>query len=332
MDDIATVLYTEEQIQHRVRELGEEVTQAYTGRSPVLISVLKGGVMFLADLTRAIDLQLRVDFMSISRYGGSSSGIVRVLKDLDQDAASTAPTDSSWATAWTMVSGTAACRSSSRSRTRRSSRRTRTPWWASWGPTPRARPDTEPPADRVSARGRRSCRTPRRWVDWGEAMIELNLVGVRVELPSNQPIVLLKEREGERYLPIWIGAMEATAIAFALQGIQTQRPMTHDLLKNVLEEIQVQVERIVITELKDGTFYAVIVMSRNGTKYEVSSRPSDAIALAVRVNVPIFAQEEVLTEASIVIRDDEEQEVEKFREFLEQVTPEDFETKPEDFA
>jgi len=163
-------------------------------------------------------------------------------------------------------------------------------------------------------------------------MIELNLVGVRVELPSNQPIVLLKEREGERYLPIWIGAMEATAIAFALQGIQTQRPMTHDLLKNVLEEIQVQVERIVITELKEGTFYAVIVMSRNGTKYEVSSRPSDAIALAVRVNVPIFAQEEVLTEASIVIRDDEEQEVEKFREFLEQVTPEDFQSKPEDFA
>jgi bifunctional DNase/RNase len=163
-------------------------------------------------------------------------------------------------------------------------------------------------------------------------MIELNLVGVRVELPSNQPIVLLKEREGERYLPIWIGAMEATAIAFALQGIQTQRPMTHDLLKNVLEEIQVQVERIVITELKEGTFYAVIVMSRNGTKYEVSSRPSDAIALAVRVNVPIFAQEEVLSEASIVIRDDEEQEVEKFREFLEQVNPEDFQSKPEDFA
>jgi len=83
--DIATVLYTEEQIQRRVLELGEEVTRAYTGRSPVLISVLKGGVMFLADLTRAIDLQLRIDFMSISRYGGSSSGIVRVLKDLDQD-------------------------------------------------------------------------------------------------------------------------------------------------------------------------------------------------------------------------------------------------------
>ena len=156
-------------------------------------------------------------------------------------------------------------------------------------------------------------------------MIELNLVGVRVELPTNQPIVLLKEREGERYLPIWVGAMEATAIAFALQGIPTQRPMTHDLMKNVLEEVGVHIERIVITEPKDGTFYAMINLAQNGSRFEVSSRPSDAIALAVRVNVPIFANEEVLTEASIVIRDDEEQEVEKFREFLEQVNPEDFE-------
>ncbi|CAN5287246.1 bifunctional nuclease family protein [soil metagenome] len=155
-------------------------------------------------------------------------------------------------------------------------------------------------------------------------MIELNLVGVRVELPTNQPIVLLKEREGERYLPIWIGAMEATAIAFALQGIVTARPMTHDLLKNILEEVGANVERIVITELKEGTFYAVIHMAVNGSRYEVSSRPSDAIALAVRGNTPIFADENVLTEASIVIRDDEEQEVEKFREFLDQVTPEDF--------
>jgi bifunctional DNase/RNase len=155
-------------------------------------------------------------------------------------------------------------------------------------------------------------------------MIELNLVGVRVELPTNQPIVLLKESQGERYLPIWIGAMEATAIAFALQGIPTARPMTHDLMKNVLEEIGVHIERIVITELKEGTFYAVIHMSQNGTRYEISSRPSDAIALAVRVNVPIFANEDVLSEASIVIRDDEEQEVEKFREFLDQVSPEDF--------
>jgi bifunctional DNase/RNase len=155
-------------------------------------------------------------------------------------------------------------------------------------------------------------------------MIEMNLVGVRVELPTNQPIVLLREKEGERFLPIWIGAMEATAIAFALQGIVTARPMTHDLMKNLLEELSVRIDRIVITELRDGTFYAVIQMQQNGSSFEVSSRPSDAIALAVRVNVPVFANEEVLTEASIVIRDDEEQEVEKFREFLEQVNPEDF--------
>jgi bifunctional DNase/RNase len=155
-------------------------------------------------------------------------------------------------------------------------------------------------------------------------MIEMNLVGVRVELPTNQPIVLLREKEGERFLPIWIGAMEATAIAFALQGIVTARPMTHDLMKNLLEELGVRIERIVITELRDGTFYAVIQMQQNGSSFEVSSRPSDAIALAVRVSVPVFANEEVLTEASIVIRDDEEQEVEKFREFLEQVNPEDF--------
>ena len=155
-------------------------------------------------------------------------------------------------------------------------------------------------------------------------MIEMNLVGVRVELPTNQPSVLLREKEGERFLPIWIGAMEATAIAFALQGIVTARPMTHDLMKNLLEEVGVSVDRIVITELRDGTFYAVIQMQANGSSYEVSSRPSDAIALAVRVNVPVYANEDVLTEASIVIRDDEEQEVEKFREFLEQVNPEDF--------
>jgi uncharacterized protein len=157
-------------------------------------------------------------------------------------------------------------------------------------------------------------------------MIEMTLIGVRVELPGNQPIVLLKEAEGERYLPIWIGTAEATAIAFALQGVVTARPMTHDLMKNVLEELGVNVQRIMITELREGTFYATIEMAQNGSSYEVSSRPSDAIALAVRVGVPIFANEDVLTEASIVIREDEEQEqeVEKFREFLENVRPEDF--------
>ncbi|MBA2273889.1 MAG: bifunctional nuclease family protein [Actinobacteria bacterium] len=156
-------------------------------------------------------------------------------------------------------------------------------------------------------------------------MVELSLVGVRVELPSNQPIVLLKETTGERYLPIWIGAVEATAIAFALQGIETPRPMTHDLLRDILAETQVQVERILVSELKDRTFFATIEMHRDGRAAEVSSRPSDAIALAVRINAPIFASEEVLEQAGIELKDDEETEVEKFREFLDQVSPEDFE-------
>ena len=102
--------------------------------------------------------------------------------------------------------------------------------------------------------------------------------------------------------------------------------MTHDLMKNILEEMAVQVRQIVITELRDGTFFAMINMQRNGAAYEISSRPSDAIALAVRLTTPIFASEEVLSEASILIPDgDEEEEVEKFREFLDQVNPEDFE-------
>ncbi len=157
-------------------------------------------------------------------------------------------------------------------------------------------------------------------------MIEMSLAGVRIELPSNQPIVLLREAQGERYLPIWIGQPEAASIAFALQGVVTPRPMTHDLMKAILEEMSVQVNSIVITELRDGTFYAVINMQRNGDAYEVSSRPSDAIALAVRLGCKIYAAEEVLAEASILIPggDEEEEEVERFREFLENVQPEDF--------
>ncbi|MBA2427188.1 MAG: bifunctional nuclease family protein [Actinobacteria bacterium] len=155
-------------------------------------------------------------------------------------------------------------------------------------------------------------------------MIELSLIGVRVELPSNQPIVLLKEAGGERYLPIWIGAVEATAIAFALQGIQTPRPMTHDLLRNILTETAVEVERILVSELVDQTFFATIRMHSDGKVAEVSSRPSDAIALAVRINAPIYAAEEVLEQAGIELKEDEETEVEKFREFLDQVDPEDF--------
>jgi bifunctional DNase/RNase len=155
-------------------------------------------------------------------------------------------------------------------------------------------------------------------------MIEMELTGVRVELPTNQPIVLLRERGGERYLPIWIGAAEAAAIALSLQGVVTPRPMTHDLLKNILEDLTVEVQRIVVTELRDSTFYATIALQRGTDGFEVSSRPSDAIALAVRMAVPIFAEEGVLEEASILIPGDEDEEVETFREFLDNVSPEDF--------
>src|SRR5919106_4333414 len=107
-------------------------------------------------------------------------------------------------------------------------------------------------------------------------MIELSLVGVRVELPSNQPIVLLKETTGERSLPIWIGAVEATAIAFALQGIQTPRPMTHDLLRDILRGNEINVDSIVISDLQESTFFATIKMTSDGRASEISSRPSDA--------------------------------------------------------
>jgi uncharacterized protein len=157
-------------------------------------------------------------------------------------------------------------------------------------------------------------------------MIEMELTGVRVELPTNQPIVLLRERGGERYLPIWIGAAEAAAIALSLQGVATPRPMTHDLLKNILDDLAVQVQRIVVTELRESTFYATIQLQQGPEALEISSRPSDAIALAVRMSVPIFAEEGVLEEASILIPGDEDEEVEKFREFLDNVSPDDFAT------
>jgi len=158
-------------------------------------------------------------------------------------------------------------------------------------------------------------------------VIRMSLVGVRVEVPTNQPIVLLREDEGQRYLPIFIGPPEATAIVYALQGMETPRPMTHDLFKTVLDDMSVQLQQVVITELHDGTFYAEIELSGNGNAYRISSRPSDAIALAVRYEdtVPIFADEAVLDEAGVLFENDEEEEqIEQFREFLDQVRPEDF--------
>ena len=154
-------------------------------------------------------------------------------------------------------------------------------------------------------------------------MNELRVVGVRVELPVNQPIVLLKEADGDRYLPIWIGAVEASAIAFEQQGVRPARPLTHDLLRDVIGALGARLEAVHITDLRDGVFYAELVFASG---VEVSARPSDAIALALRTGTPIYGSDGVLDDAGIAIPDEQEDEVEKFREFLDQISPEDFGT------
>jgi len=156
-------------------------------------------------------------------------------------------------------------------------------------------------------------------------LIPMDVVGVRVELPSNQPIVLLREKDGSRYLPIWIGANEATAIAIALEGIQPPRPLTHDLMRSVIDAVGALAVRVVITEMRDSVFYADLALEVSGNEIQISSRPSDAIALAVRTGTPVFTISGVLEEAGVHFEeDDEEEEVARFREFLEEVTVEDF--------
>ena len=155
-------------------------------------------------------------------------------------------------------------------------------------------------------------------------MSELRLVevvGVRVEMPSNQPIVLLKEVDGMRYLPIWVGAAEATAIAFAQQGLTPPRPLTHDLIKNILDTLGTTVESVQVTHLTDGVFFSKILFEKG---IEVSARPSDAIALALRTGSPIYGTEAVFNSAGIEIPDQADDQVEAFREFLDQINPEDF--------
>ena len=153
-------------------------------------------------------------------------------------------------------------------------------------------------------------------------MREVDVVGVRVEMPSNSPIVLLREVTGERYLPIWIGAVEATAIAFAQQGVVPPRPLTHDLMKDLIGATGNELSEVRITEMRDGVFYAVLVLSSGA---EVSARPSDSIALALRTGSKIVCAEDVLEEAGLEVPEEEEDEVETFREFLDSVSPEDFE-------
>ncbi|MGI9642440.1 MAG: bifunctional nuclease family protein [Acidimicrobiia bacterium] len=157
--------------------------------------------------------------------------------------------------------------------------------------------------------------------------VPLDFIGIRVELPTNTPILLLKERSGDRYLPIWINTPEATSIALAHDGYSPQRPMTHDLLTSVIEELGATVEEIVITELRGGTFFADLVLKVGEDTHTISSRPSDAVSVAVRVDAPLFAVGDVLDEAGVHISDEtEEDEIAKFREFLDDIDPDDFES------
>lgn len=157
----------------------------------------------------------------------------------------------------------------------------------------------------------------------------MELLGVRLELPANAPVVLLREQSGDRVLPIYIGPEEAKAIALAIEGVPVPRPMTHDLLRDTISALGAAVISVTVTELRDRTFYAELELRIADRAVRVSSRPSDAIALAVRVNAPIYASEEVLDEAAapaVEESEPEEQEeiVDQFREFIDTVNPDDF--------
>lgn len=153
-------------------------------------------------------------------------------------------------------------------------------------------------------------------------MKEVDVLGVRLEPATEQPIVLLREKEGQRFLPIWIGTAEAVAIALEMEGIETARPMTHDLVKNILEAIGASVESVSITAIEDDTYFAEIKLS-GAFDGVIDSRPSDAIAIAVRFSTSVYVADEVLKKAGIEL-ESEDEEIARFVDFLDRVDPEDF--------
>ena len=158
-------------------------------------------------------------------------------------------------------------------------------------------------------------------------MQEMVIYGVSFDMVGKQPIVLLKTADGNKFLPIWIGHPEAAAILMKLQGASTPRPMTHDLVTDMLEKLEARVARIAVTELRENTFYAVVTVTVDGSEIEIDSRPSDAIALAVRSDAPIFADDSVIEESAIEFEHEdvnEEEVVEEFKKFLDEVKPDDF--------
>jgi uncharacterized protein len=168
-------------------------------------------------------------------------------------------------------------------------------------------------------------------------MHEMQVYGVSFDLVGKQPIVLLKTVDGNKFLPIWIGHAEAAAILMKLQNASAPRPMTHDLLTEILRELDAQVTRVAVTELRENTFYAQVTVQQDGSEVEIDSRPSDAIALAVRASAPIFVADDVIEESAIEFEgegepgnEEIEAKVSEFREQLDTLTPDDFATGPED--
>lgn len=157
-------------------------------------------------------------------------------------------------------------------------------------------------------------------------MIEVKVVNVAIDANSKMPVIVLKEKTGEKTLPIWIGLFEAQAIALALENVKPPRPLTHDLAKSLIEKLKGKVDRVVISDLRNNTFYAEILIKRDGESIKVDSRPSDAIAIALRLNVPIFIDETVLDKVSIGGKPIGEDELEEFRKRLKDLKPEDFGT------
>lgn len=153
--------------------------------------------------------------------------------------------------------------------------------------------------------------------------IEMTIKGLMIDPITNMPIVILKDKEGERVLPIWVGVFEANAIALQIENISTPRPMTHDLLRNILSEIEANVQRIVVSELRDNTFYAMIYLDRAGEIMAVDARPSDAIALALRTRSPIFVEEDVVETAKGMDLTQDTTDSERLQKWLEGLNPED---------
>jgi uncharacterized protein len=150
--------------------------------------------------------------------------------------------------------------------------------------------------------------------------IEMTIKGLMIDPITNMPIIILRDENGQRVLPIWVGVFEANAIALQIENVQTPRPMTHDLLKNILEDLEARVERVVVSALKENTFYAVIHLATGGGDVAIDARPSDAIALALRTRSPIFVEETVIQNAQSVDASKDSMDVSRLRKWLEELS------------